>query len=253
MASERIWRRMTLRRADQAVYLDRWGIGTRRWGGVMLHRMDAEDPGIDLHDHPWTFVSIVLVGGYTEERCLVRDAPEHAKLADQSKLQRIHLGLPPMHSVRGEVEHRNRWSVRRLRLDECHRITALDEGKRTWTLCIHGPVRRRWGFYLPTGYMDEKTYDDTVRADRRDLWAEGGYVEKTYIKSDPRAALSDSYSPITKTMAATVADPFSTRHCYGTAHTSHQLACPMHGACSCVIGSPVNDPDCPLHGTNAPW
>lgn len=55
-----LYRRLTLRRADGEVYLNRWGIGHDRVGGVLLHRMDAPDPGVDLHDHPWWFVSIIL-------------------------------------------------------------------------------------------------------------------------------------------------------------------------------------------------
>ena len=58
-----------------------------------------------------------------------------------------------------------------MRLDECHTITDLPKG-RSWSLVIGGPRRRRWGFYLPTGYVDERTYDETVRANRRDMWAE---------------------------------------------------------------------------------
>lgn len=42
----------------------------------------------------------------------------------------------------------------------------------TWTLVVHGPSRRRWGFYLPTGWMLGTDYDRTVRAERRDLYAE---------------------------------------------------------------------------------
>lgn len=32
--------------------------------------------------------------------------------------------------------------------------------------------RRRWGFYLPSGYLPEAEYDATVRAGRRDLWSD---------------------------------------------------------------------------------
>lgn len=154
------WARLRLRRFDGAVYLDRWGIEHDRIGGVFLHRMEAPDPGLDLHDHPWWFVSFLVAGGYTEERAQTREASFLATLAERWP------GL-----ARGIVEERRQFSVRVMRLDECHRITALSR-PRVWTVVVHGPTVRRWGFYLPTGYLDERTYDQQVRAGRRDLWNE---------------------------------------------------------------------------------
>lgn len=159
--------RMTLRRYDGQVYLDRWGIQHARIGGVLLHRMDAPDPGLDLHDHPWTFISIVLKGSYIEERADTRNAPAIAAFNGEQ---------------RGIIVGRRRGSARRMRLDECHRITHL--GSRTvWTLVLHGPRRRKWGFYLAEGYMGEQEYDETVRVDRRDLVADHGYVESLLAAS----------------------------------------------------------------------
>lgn len=152
--------RLTLRRADGRVYLNRWGISHDRIGGVLLHRMDAPDPGIDLHDHPWTFVSIVLWGGYTEHRADIRNAPEFATLAEE---------FPTC--TRGFPVERRPFSIKVMRLDECHTITDLHR-RRCWTLVIKGPRRRKWGFYLPSGYMGEAQYDATVRAERRDLWSD---------------------------------------------------------------------------------
>jgi hypothetical protein len=159
-------RRMTLRRADGRIYLDRWGLECR-WAGVFIHKMSAPDPGIDLHDHPWTFASLILAGGYTEERVETRQAPALALAADEFSKRH-----PDGVHQRGFRRERRRWSLRVMRLDECHRITDLD-GPTCWTLVIHGPKRRHWGFYLPYGWMEWRTYERTVRAQRRDLHYEG--------------------------------------------------------------------------------
>lgn len=150
------FRRLTLRRADGQVYLDRWGFQIDRLFGVYLHRMEAPDPGVDLHDHPWDFVSLVLRGGYTELRADTREAPLFARLAERwpSGVDR----------PAGEVVERPRWSIKRLRFDECHTIIALHRTP-TWTLVLRGPRRRRWGFYLADGWMPEAQYDATVRRD----------------------------------------------------------------------------------------
>lgn len=155
-----VWRRLRLRRADGRVYLDRWGVGHDSIGRVLLHRMQAPDPGVDLHDHPWSFVTIPLWGGYVEQRALCRDAPVYAQLAERCAS-----------STRGIVEHRRVLRPRTMRLDECHTITHLMRAS-CWTLVIGGPRRRVWGFYLSSGYVSERVYDETVRAERRDLWVD---------------------------------------------------------------------------------
>lgn len=156
-----LYRRLTLRRADGQVYLNRWGLSHDRIGGILLHAMEAPDPGVDLHDHPWWFVSFVLWGGYTEQRSLVREAPMLAQIAER---------FGPS-ALRGVEVKRRPLSMRSMRLDECHTITTLHR-RTCWTLVIKGPRRRSWGFYLPGGYMPEAEYDATMRAERRDLWSD---------------------------------------------------------------------------------
>lgn len=153
--------RMRLPRFDGQVHMDRWGFELERIGGVFLHRITAPDPGQDLHDHPWSFVSLILVGGYTEQRALSREAADLACIAERW----------PETCDRGVIEHRGRWSVKAMRLDECHQIVDLG-GRTCWTLVVHGPHRREWGFYLPAGFLSEHTYDLVVRSSRKDMWNE---------------------------------------------------------------------------------
>lgn len=153
------WIRLRLRRHDGGIYLDRWGVEHDRIGGVFLHRMNAPDPGVDLHDHPWSFVTIVLAGGYIEERAPARVASQLAHVAEKNP--------KTTHGQRGDIEQRDPWRARLMRLDECHRITAL-AGRHCWTLVIHGPTRRRWGFYLPTKWIDEHAHY-SLHVERRPL------------------------------------------------------------------------------------
>ncbi len=143
---QRIRRRLTLRRGDGTTYLDRWGISHPRIGGVLLHRMDAPDPGVDLHDHPWWFCSIILAGGYVEERATTKNATALAHLAETVEKR------TGRYEPRGWLETRRRWSIRTMRRSECHRIVALT-GRRSWSLVINGPRRGTWGFYEPDGFV----------------------------------------------------------------------------------------------------
>lgn len=133
-------RRLRLRRGDGQIYLDRWGLGTKRLGGIYLHRMTAPDPGIDLHDHPWWFCSLILRGGYTEVRADTR-SPHLART--------LTWGAGSIHS---------------LGLQECHKIVVL-KNKPTWTLVLRGPIVRKWGFYEPGGWVWHRESDHS----RRDL------------------------------------------------------------------------------------
>ena len=149
--------RFKLKRSDGRIYLERWGWECRQFG-VFIHRMDAPDPGLDLHDHPFWFASLILWGGYTEERCRSFLAPYWAARAERLNIAR-----------RGNRRHRRWLSVASTPLHFCHRITELDRSP-TWTLVVRGRKLQKWAFYLPTGRMDWQEYDRTVRAERRDLW-----------------------------------------------------------------------------------
>jgi hypothetical protein len=142
-----LYRRLVLRRADGRIYLHRWGLSIDRIGGIYLHRMDAPDPGIDMHSHPWAWVGIILKGGYQELRS-TENNPEESTWTTR------HPG-----------------SIKSMGLNEIHTITGLLK-KNSWSLVIKGPYRRAWGFFTPDGFMVDKEYDATVRAGRRDLWAE---------------------------------------------------------------------------------
>lgn len=106
---------------------------------------------MDLHDHPWPFVTVILRGGYTEQWASTGSAVNLAKFAERW----------PETCTAG-IERRWRWlSVHRMPLDVAHRITSARSG--TWTLVVRGPTRRVWGFYPPTGRVEWTGYDYETR------------------------------------------------------------------------------------------
>jgi hypothetical protein len=87
-----------------------------------LHRFVDSDPDRGLHDHPWSrAVSLVLAGGYEELRPDARDP-----------------ALVARRLVRP-------WRLNFLRGDDLHRV-ILRGGHPAWTLFIHGPRVKGWGF-----------------------------------------------------------------------------------------------------------
>lgn len=106
-------------------YLRRWYLIETPWFGIKLHHILRADADRALHDHPWSFVSLILRGGYTEERPL-----EHVSSP----------GFPWL----VERIRRRPGRLHRVRADELHRIDELHGS--CWTLVVNGPKRRTWGF-----------------------------------------------------------------------------------------------------------
>ena len=110
-------------------YMLRWIL--RVPGGYTLraHRILRPDASRDLHDHPFWLTSLVLRGGYVEER-------------------------PDAHG-RALVEHRF-GAVNRIPAERPHTIRVVHPN--TWTLVLAGPLVRDWGYHTPTGWVDHNTY-----------------------------------------------------------------------------------------------
>lgn len=164
------WRHLDLIH-NGATFLRRRGV--ELFGaGVLVHRIDAPDPGLDLHDHPWPFITIILRGGYTEEwaEVISRDAADRltcpgcgcAMCSHGTRGCRWHVaqctaaGLAP-----SDYRTWPRWSVHRMPLGVAHRITECEPN--TVSLVIRGRKVRRWGFFLPTGWVDWEAYDYDAR------------------------------------------------------------------------------------------
>ena len=96
-------------------------LGTGKTSGVFLHRfLGSDEPG-RFHDHPWTWgLSLILRGGYVEER----------RRREDPATTRRWLGPGRINLIRPHVFHR----------------VELRDGRPAWTLFIHGPKVRRWGF-----------------------------------------------------------------------------------------------------------
>lgn len=189
------WRSLDLLTPDGRTFLRRRGIEHPRFGGVLVHRLDAPDPGLDLHDHPWEFVTLVLRGVYVEEAvevvpytyrrgtwgawlfdgepdddgALAADLPVGTRIAMENTLREREGGILPheRNAQRGgyrATPTERVWgagSVHRMPYNVAHRITGVAPG--TVTLVLRKPNGRRWGFFLPTGWVDWESYDYEAR------------------------------------------------------------------------------------------
>ena len=111
---------------------------------LCLHWLHRRDHDRALHDHPRDFVSIVLRGGYLEERPSTAPSWESVDAAD----------VPASDTY---LVERRRFSVAFRRATAAHRIIRVNPG--TLTLVFWGPKRREWGFHTPfAGWVHWRRY-----------------------------------------------------------------------------------------------
>jgi hypothetical protein len=96
---------------------------------IYVHRLCKSDREKHMHDHPWSFITLILWRGYME---YMESYPEG-------------ISRKWLHIVYHKAE-------------EVHKFKLLDETKSTWTLVITGPRRREWGYKVGSDWFDNQTY-----------------------------------------------------------------------------------------------
>jgi len=128
------WSRFNIPCLNGEQYLARLRILDTPWFGIYLHDIFEPDGDRDPHNHPWSFISVVLRGGYAE---YVFPEPEQ-------DLDRF-----------VEKTHR-RFSVHRMGTKEAHRIVYAKPGLKT--LIIRAKRQGNWGFFKRDGYVPWQEY-----------------------------------------------------------------------------------------------
>lgn len=131
---------------DRAVYLRKLYLVRTPLFQVALHWILRPDPGRDLHDHPRSFVSVLLRGGYLEERPVAAD---------------VNPARGPAPTQRLTADWRVALSAAYRRAPDAHRIRAVLPG--TLSLVLWGRKRREWGFHTPIGWIHWHTYTRSLR------------------------------------------------------------------------------------------
>lgn len=106
---------------ENGPYLSRFTLTETDTGGhVYLHFFHRSDADLELHNHPWAGTSLILTGGYREER-----------------------------RFRGGIETRifRPGDVNVLMPDTFHRVDLLDPAAGCWTLFVTGQRVQDWGFW----------------------------------------------------------------------------------------------------------
>lgn len=119
-------------------YMRRWQIRTP-WGCARLHHILRSDNDRHFHDHPMSFASLILWGGYIE----------HTPSRD------------PRVCRAGSMVFR--------RAEDPHFLKL--RGKSAWTFLLTGPFRRDWGFHTEDGWIIARDYDAYLEKKRQQAGA----------------------------------------------------------------------------------
>ena len=97
---------------------------------IFVHKFLKSDPD-DLHDHPWSYWTFILRGGYFE------------------------------HTPKGRF-WRAPFTCLRRKPNDLHRIELNPDAGDCWTLFIPGKKERNWGFLTDDGWISHEKYNKDI-------------------------------------------------------------------------------------------
>lgn len=105
-------------------YVIRWRVETPL-GSVRLHHWLGPDDDRAFHDHPWSFLTLILRGGYTDK--------------NPSGDEYLRAGMIQFRSAE-------------------HQHTVIPDPGGAWTLVLTGPKVRSWGFWVAGKFRKANKY-----------------------------------------------------------------------------------------------
>lgn len=133
------------------VYLRRYFLFRSRFGNIYLHQILRSDDDPDPHDHPWSFVSLILSGGYVDEGWkFIRKQGFNLQPLGEREPDSKHYRPTEGVSFDGwRFKRSDTWvqprSIVHRRAEHIHRV-ILTNGI-AWTLVFTGPEKRPWYFF----------------------------------------------------------------------------------------------------------
>lgn len=142
-----LWiKKKVITRWDNQPYLIRYTLLTIPWFSIKIHKILLSDDAC-LHDHPWSFLSIVLKNGYKEHYF---NHPAH-KIVDPNLS--AHMRGSKQIKAPAILFRRANWAHR------------LEIDKPALTLVVTFKKTRQWGFFTPSGWIKWFNYKQENQCD----------------------------------------------------------------------------------------
>jgi hypothetical protein len=133
-------------------------LGKKPWLKAMIHYFPPNVTDRDPHDHPRSFLTLILRGGYLNTEFVKLDPP-------------LDLAYGIRQNYMSEFEWMSAGMVRFRRAEHLHLTETGDAG--AWTLVVMGPEKRDWGFVAAGRWWAWRPYVErfggVVRCDTGDL------------------------------------------------------------------------------------
>lgn len=140
---------------EKKPYLIRWAFFDRFIISLKIHKFLISDDDC-LHDHPWSFISIILKGGYNEVRPKVQVGMDIMNPGDMWVKEDSTWMAGLLYRIRqpGSIVYRPAKTI--------HRVELLrdSEGKEIpcWSIIITFKKLKSWGFFTPKGFVNWREY-----------------------------------------------------------------------------------------------
>ena len=134
-----------------------------KWFSIYIHRFLLSDDEVP-HDHPFSFWTYVVDGGYIEKRWemirVLNIAPRNSEMFEvTSETKWLGRELVDVNRKPGSWAFRNKESVHRVVLHENY--TLEEKEKAPLTICFIGPMKPgTWGFYPDGEFVVAKDFLD---------------------------------------------------------------------------------------------
>lgn len=141
--------RKTILTRDQKPYLIRWTVLSNKWFSLKFHKILMSDEEVP-HDHPWSYISVILWGSYIEERFLKSKC---------HKPNPFNYNTPPIIAEKTYTLSKlyKVGSILWRKGDKLHRL-ILPNGKFCLTMVITFKKWREWGFMTKDKWIHNAEY-----------------------------------------------------------------------------------------------
>jgi len=147
-------------------YLIRWTLFECKYFQILIHKFIRSDVD-DFHDHPWNFISFVLLNGYVE-----------SSLSDSERLRKKWLRFESLKKIGVDsgigislnnipIINYDEESIIKRRIKPFSFLTRsayhahkIEIEKPCWSLVLTTKRIREWGFYTQEGWLSWQTYFD---------------------------------------------------------------------------------------------
>jgi hypothetical protein len=160
-------------RFDNKPYLIRWTLFNLGFISCKVHKIILSDDSC-LHDHPWAFISIILRGGYVEERVVKwTDFDYNRSIISEPGMKVTKVTIDSYKNFLVDSDNNKLGLIEKKiygvgsiiyrKAKDTHRLEVYSQP--AWTLVFTFKKTRMWGFFTNLGWLPWFKYNQENSCD----------------------------------------------------------------------------------------